>query len=157
MISTLLFDMKDVLYSYDRSVGVTHIARIVANPRRLLVAVIQEARIGGVSTSRVDEIAQAMGRSGISKSHVSKLCKEIDERVKAFLKRPPEGDWPYPWLDATYLKVREGGRIVSVAAIIAVAANTAGRFCQGSRHQTVAEPHCWFRNAIMRLAAFPGR
>jgi transposase-like protein len=57
---------------------------------------------------------------------VSKLCKEIDERVRAFLDRPLEGDWPYLWLDATYLKVREGGRIVSVAAIIAVAA-TDGR------------------------------
>ena len=68
-----------------------------------------------------------MGLSGISKSQVSKLCKEIDERVKAFLERPLEGDWPYLWLDATYLKVREGGRIVSVAAIIAVAANTEGR------------------------------
>ena len=91
---------------------------------KALVAVIQEAWIGGVSTRRVDEIAQAMGLSGISKSQVSKLCKEIDERVKAFLDRPLEGDWPYLWLDATYLKVREGGRIVSVAAIIAVAANT---------------------------------
>src|SRR5271167_4318257 len=77
---------------------------------KALVAVIQEAWIGGVSTRRVDEIAQAMGLSGISKSQVSKLCKEIDERVKAFLERP-----------------REGGRIVSVAAIIAVAANTEGR------------------------------
>src|SRR5580698_9241033 len=94
---------------------------------KALVAVIQEAWIGGVSTRRVDEIAQAMGLSGISKSQVSKLCKEIDERVKAFLERPLEGDWPYLWLDATYLKVREGGRIVSVAAIIAVAVNTEGK------------------------------
>jgi transposase-like protein len=67
------------------------------------------------------------GLAGISKSQVSKLCKEIDERVRAFLDRPLEGEWPYLWLDATYLKVREGGRIVSVAAIIAVAANTDGR------------------------------
>jgi putative transposase len=94
---------------------------------KALVAVIQEAWIGGVSTRRVDELVQAMGLSGISKSQVSKLCKEIDERVNAFLNRPIEGDWPYLWLDATYLKVREGGRIVSVAAIIAVAANTDGR------------------------------
>jgi putative transposase len=94
---------------------------------KALVAVIQEAWIGGVSTRRVDELVQAMGLSGISKSQVSKLCKEIDERVNAFLSRPIEGDWPYLWLDATYLKVREGGRIVSVAAIIAVAANTDGR------------------------------
>ena len=94
---------------------------------KALVAVIQEAWIGGVSTRRVDELVQAMGLAGISKSQVSKLCKEIDERVRAFLDRPLEGEWPYLWLDATYLKVREGGRIVSVAAIIAVAANTDGR------------------------------
>jgi transposase-like protein len=100
-------------------------------PRRTsekaLVAVIQEAWIGGVSTRRVDELAQAMGLSGISKSTVSKLCKDIDERVNDFLSRPLAGEWPYVWLDATYLKVREGGRIVSVAAIIAVAVNTDGR------------------------------
>ena len=94
---------------------------------KALVAVIQEAWIGGVSTRRVDDLVQAMGLSGISKSQVSKLCKEIDERVGAFLERPLEGDWPYLWLDATYLKQREGGRIVSVAAIIAMAINTDGR------------------------------
>ena len=68
-----------------------------------------------------------MGLQGISKSTVSKLCKDIDERVNEFLNRPLTGEWPYVWLDATYLKVRQGGRIVSVAAIIAVAANTDGR------------------------------
>jgi putative transposase len=94
---------------------------------KALVMVIQEAWIGGVSTRRVDDLVQAMGLSGISKSQVSKLCKEIDERVHAFLDRPLAGEWPYLWLDATYLKQREGGRIVSVAAIIAVAANTDGR------------------------------
>ena len=94
---------------------------------KALVAVIQEAWIGGVSTRRVDELVQAMGLSGIGKSTVSKLCKDIDERVNAFLDRPLEGEWPYLWLDATYLKVREGGRIVSVAAIIAVAVDTEGR------------------------------
>ncbi len=94
---------------------------------KALVAVIQEAWIAGVSTRRVDELVQAMVMSGISKSSVSKLCKEIDERVSAFLKRPLVGEWPYLWLDATYLKVREGGRIVSVAAIIAVAVTTEGR------------------------------
>src|SRR5438874_1726435 len=94
---------------------------------KALIAVIQEAWIGGVSTRRVDDLVQAMGLSGISKSQVSKLCKEIDERVHAFLDRPLAGEWPYLWLDATYLKQREGGRIVSVAAIIAVAANTDGR------------------------------
>ena len=94
---------------------------------KALVAVIQEAWIGGVSTRRVDELVQAMGMTGISKSTVSKLCKDIDERVHAFLKRPLTGEWPYLWLDATYLKVREGGRIISVAAIIAMAVNTEGR------------------------------
>jgi transposase-like protein len=83
--------------------------------------------VGGVSTRRVDDLVQAMGLAGISKSTVSKLCRDIDERVNAFLDRPLSGEWPYLWLDATYLRQREGGRIVSVAAIIAVAANTEGR------------------------------
>ena len=100
-------------------------------PRRTsekaLVAVIQEAWINGVSTRRVDDLVQAMGLSGISKSTVSKLCKDIDERVGDFLDRPLTGEWPYLWLDATYLKARQGGRVVSVAAIIAVAVNTDGR------------------------------
>lgn len=94
---------------------------------KALVAVIQEAWIGGVSTRRVDELVQAMGLTGISKSTVSKLCKDIDERVGAFLDRRLEGDWPYLWLDATYLRQREGGRVVSVAAIIAVACNAEGK------------------------------
>jgi putative transposase len=99
-------------------------------PRRTaekaLAAVIQEAYVQGVSTRSVDELVKAMGMSGISKSQVSRLCAEIDERVNAFLTRPIEGDWPYLWIDATYLKVREAGRIVSVAVIIAVAVNTDG-------------------------------
>jgi putative transposase len=100
-------------------------------PRRTiekaLTAVVQEAWISGVSTRRVEDLVQAMGATGISKSQVSKLCKEIDERVHSFLERPLDGDWPYVWLDATYLKQRQGGRIISVAVIIAVAANTEGR------------------------------
>jgi putative transposase len=99
-------------------------------PRRTaekaLAAVIQEAYIQGVSTRSVDALVQAMGMSGISKSQVSRLCGEIDERVNAFLGRPLEGDWPYLWIDATYVKVRQAGRIVSVAVIIAVAVNTDG-------------------------------
>ena len=80
-----------------------------------------------MSTRTVDDPVQAMGLSGISKSTVSKLCKDIDERVQEFLDRPLTGEWPCLWLDATYLKVRQGGRIISVAAIIAVAVNTDGR------------------------------
>jgi len=94
---------------------------------RALVAVVQEAWIQGVSTRKVDDLVQAMGMSGISKSQVSKLCQEIDERVGAFLGRRIEGEWPYLWLDATYLKVRDGGRVVSIAAIIATAVNQDGR------------------------------
>jgi putative transposase len=100
-------------------------------PRRLaekaLTAVIQEAYIQGISTRSVDDLVKAMGMSGISKSQVSRLCEEIDERVKTFLDRPIEGDWPYLWIDATYVKVRQAGRIVSVAVTVAVAVNTDGR------------------------------
>ena len=100
-------------------------------PRRAsekaLVAVIQEAYVHGVSTRSVDDLVKAMGMTGISKSQVSRLCTEIDDRVHAFLARPIEGSWPYLWIDATYVKVREAGRIVSVAVIIAVAVNTDGR------------------------------
>ncbi len=74
-----------------------------------------------------DDLVKAMGMTGISKSQVSRLCEEIDGKVKAFLERPIEGDWPYLWIDATYLKVRRGGRIVSVAVIIAVGVNADGR------------------------------
>ncbi len=72
------------------------------------------------------QFGRAYSESGISKSQVSRLCTEIDERVQAFLNRPIEGDWPYLWIDATYVKVREVGRTVSVAAIIAVAVSTEG-------------------------------
>jgi transposase-like protein len=89
--------------------------------------VIQEAYIHGISTRAVDDLVKAMGGSGVSKSQVSRLCEEIDERVNAFLSRPLEGTWPYLWIDATYVKVREGGRIVSMATIVAVGVNTDGR------------------------------
>jgi len=100
-------------------------------PRRMaeraLTAVIQEAYIHGVSTRSVDDLVRAMGGTGVSKSQVSRLCEEIDARVKSFLDRPLEGDWPYVWLDATYVKVRRNHRIVSVAVIVAVGVNTDGR------------------------------
>jgi transposase-like protein len=94
---------------------------------KALTAVIQEAYVQGISTRSVDDLVQAMGMSGISKSQVSRLCQEIDGKVATFLNRPLEGDWPYVWLDATYLKVRQNGRIVSVAVIVAVGVNGDGR------------------------------
>jgi transposase-like protein len=100
-------------------------------PRRMaeeaLTAVIQEAYVQGISTRSVDDLVKAMDMSGISKSQVSRLCEEIDGKVTAFLSRPLRGDWPYLWIDATYLKVRRGGRIVSVAVIIAIWVNADGR------------------------------
>jgi transposase-like protein len=100
-------------------------------PRRMaekaLTAVIQEAYVQGISTRSVDDLVKAMGMSGISKSEVSRLCGEIDDKVRAFLTRPLEGDWPYVWLDATYVKARRNSRIVSVAVIVAVGVNSAGR------------------------------
>src|SRR6201987_2664908 len=100
-------------------------------PRRMaekaLAAVVQEAYVHGVSTRSVDDLVKAMGMTGISKSQVSRLCSEIDGKIAAFLNRPLEGDWPYLWLDATYVKVRATGRIVSVAVIVAVAVSSDGR------------------------------
>jgi putative transposase len=100
-------------------------------PRRLaekaLTAVVQEAYIQGISTRSVDDLVKALGMSGISKSQVSRLCEEIDGRVRAFLDRPIEGDWPYLWIDATYVKVRSNGRVVPAAVIMAVGVNADGR------------------------------
>jgi transposase-like protein len=100
-------------------------------PRRMaekaLTAVVQEAYVHGVSTRSVDDLVRALGMTGISKSQVSRLCGEIDEKVAAFLDRPLEGEWPYLWLDATYVKTRIGGRVVSTAVILAIAVNSDGR------------------------------
>jgi putative transposase len=103
------------------------LSEAVANGRKSPDGGVEEAYVQGISTRPVDDLVKAMGISGISKSQVSRLCEEIDGKVKAFLDRPIEGDWPYLWIDATYLKVRRGGRIVSVAVIIAVGVNTDGR------------------------------
>ena len=120
---------------------------------KALTAVIQEAYIQGISTRSVDDLVQAMGMTGVSKSQVSRLCEDIDVRVKAFLDRPIEGDWPYLWIDATYVKGRENGRIVSKAAIIAVGANSDGR-------REVLGNDGWpvrGRNLLDRLLARPGQ
>jgi putative transposase len=125
-------------------------------PRRTaekaLVAVIQEAYVHGVSTRAVDDLVKAMGAGGMSKSAVSRLCAEIDERVNAFLQRPLEGAWPYLWLDATYIKVREGGRIISRAVIVAVAVNEDGKREVLGVHAGHSEAEVFWTEFLRRLA-----
>src|SRR6202158_174796 len=104
---------------------------VFLEPRRLaekaLAAVVQEAYLHGVSTRSVDDLVKAMGMTGISKSQVSRLCSEIDGKIAAFLDRPLEGEWPYVWLDATYVEARGDAHVVSVAVIVAVGVNGDGR------------------------------
>jgi transposase-like protein len=91
-----------------------------------LVAVVQEAYVHGVSTRRVDDLVQALGMHGISKSQVSRVCADLDAAVERFRTRRLEGGYPYLWLDATFVKVRENGRVVSQAVVIAIAVRTSG-------------------------------
>jgi transposase-like protein len=99
-------------------------------PRRraekALLNVVQEAYVHGVSTRKVDELVESLGIGGISKSEVSRICKELDEVVQAFKNRPLEGEFPYVWLDATFPKVREGGRVQSMAFVIAIGVKATG-------------------------------
>src|SRR5512134_3795598 len=83
---------------------------------RALLAVVQEAYVAGVSTRRVDDLVRALGIDGIGRSEVSRICAALDTEVAAFRGRPlGELAFPYLWFDATYLKVREAGRVVSMA------------------------------------------
>lgn len=93
---------------------------------RALVSVVQEAYVQGVSTRRVDDLVQALGLQGISKSQVSRLCRELDAEVERFRQRRLEGPYPYIWLDATFVKVREEGRVVSQAIVIAIGVRATG-------------------------------
>ncbi len=93
---------------------------------RALLAVIQAAYVEGLSTRKVDELVQALGLSGVDKSKVSRICRELDEAVTAFRNRPLEGDYPYLWLDALYLKVRQNHRIVSMPVVIAIGVRETG-------------------------------
>jgi putative transposase len=87
---------------------------------RALLAVVQEAYVSGVSTRRVDDLVRALGITGMSKSEVSRICAGLDAEVAAFRGRPlGELACPYLWLDATYLRVREAGHVVSMAALVA--------------------------------------
>jgi len=93
---------------------------------RALLAVVQSAYVEGVSTRKVDHLLQSLGLTGIDKSKVSRICKELDEVVRAFRERPLEGEYPYVWLDALYLKVRENHRIVNMALVVAIGVRETG-------------------------------
>lgn len=99
-------------------------------PRRqaeqALLSVIQQAYIQGVSTRRVDELLKALGLTGIDKSAVSRISQQLDEAVRQFRERKLEGTYPYIWLDALYLKVRQNHRIVSQAVVIAIGVKETG-------------------------------
>jgi putative transposase len=93
---------------------------------RALLAVVQEAYVLGVSTRRVDDLVQSLGITGISRSEVSRICASLDAEVETFRKRPLMEAYPYVWFDATYLKVREAGRVVSMAALVATGVAMSG-------------------------------
>jgi putative transposase len=116
-----------------------------------LVAVVQEAYLKGVSTRKVDDLVQGLGMTGISKSQVSRLCGELDERVQAFLERELTGQWPYLWLDATYLKARDSGRVVTKAVVIAVGVNAEGRREVLGLAVGPAETQAFWREFLRRL------
>jgi putative transposase len=110
----------------------TYYPHWLLEPRRraekALASVVMQAYVEGVSTRRVDDLARAMGVEGISSSQVSRICKDLDETVEAWRTRPLDaGPYPFVWIDALCLKVREGGRIVNTSALIATAVNADGR------------------------------
>src|SRR5437870_5671903 len=122
---------------------------------RALVAVVQEAYIQGISTRRVDDLVQALGMQGISKSQVSRLCMELDKEVERFRTRKLEGPYPYVWLDGTFVKVRDNGRVVSQAIVIVIAVTTSGErevLGMDVGPSQRPKPTCWpiwrFRSAI---------
>ena len=91
-----------------------------------LVAVVREAYVQGVSTRRVDDLVRALGLDGISKSQVSRLCEALDAEVERFRHRPLDGQYPYVWLDATFVKARDGGRVVARAVVLAIGVKASG-------------------------------
>ena len=93
---------------------------------RALQAVVQEAYVHGVSTRKVDEILKALGLDGMSKSQVSRICADLDIEVEAFRTRPIEGEHPYLWIDATYHKVRQDGRVQAMATVVAIGVTLEG-------------------------------
>lgn len=118
---------------------------------RALQAVIVEAYVKGVSTRKVDDLVRALGMDGISKSEVSRLCKVLDEDVKTFLQRPIEGEHPYVWLDATFHKIREGGRVIQVATVVAVGVSEAGHRSVLGVETGPSEDHAFWTSFLRSL------
>lgn len=91
------------------------------------MVVVAECYVRGVSTRRVKELVKTLGIESLSKSQVSRMAGELDEMVTEFRNRPLDaGPYTYVWMDALTQKVREGGRIVNVAVVIAVGVNAEG-------------------------------
>jgi putative transposase len=99
-------------------------------PRRrseqAIVAVVLEAYVNGVSTRKVDRLVEQLGIDGMTKDRVSAICRGLDQQVEAFRGRPLEGQYPYLWLDAKHVKVRDHGRVVSKALLVAYAVHESG-------------------------------
>jgi transposase-like protein len=99
-------------------------------PRRrseqAIVAVVLEAYVNGVSTRKVDRLVEQLGIEGMTKDRVSAICRALDEQVELFCSRPLEGAYPYLWLDAKHVKVRDHGRVVSKALVVAYAVHESG-------------------------------
>lgn len=113
---------------------------------RALLSVVCQAYVEGVSTRKVEDLVQALGCEGISKSQVSRICSELDQVVTEFLTRPLEGAYPYLWLDAQTQKVREGGRVVAVATVIAIGVAADGhREVLGAEVGTSEDGALWLR------------
>lgn len=93
---------------------------------RALLSVIQEAYVLGLSTRKVDELVEVMGGTGVPKSTVSRICQELDVEAEAFRERELDEEIPYLWLDALYEKVREGGRVISMAVVLAIGVTASG-------------------------------
>lgn len=124
-------------------------------PRRraekALHAVVVEAYVKGVSTRKVDDLVRALGIDGISRSEVSRICKSLDEQVRTFLGRPIEEPCPYLWLDATFHKVREAGRVISVATVVAVGVTEQGERTVLGAATGASEDHQFWTSFLRQL------
>jgi putative transposase len=124
-------------------------------PRRraekALHAVVVEAYVKGVSTRKVDDLVKALGIDGISRSEVSRICKVLDEEVRAFLGRSIDEPCPYLWLDATFHKVREAGRVVSVATVVAIGVTERGERTVLGAATGASEDHQFWTSFLRQL------